>query len=132
MLIRPNWPPVMNAVNGLIDCTTSPDSGSLKVGMGGSFLVSFATRAGVHRLGDCTCGRAACVAGSLRTTVIAGRDRPFHDASGKRREETNAHHHARGALRAAGLFRRPRAAVEGGAAQRWPPRREDHRATCRR
>src|SRR5271154_5820773 len=40
MLIRPNWPPVMNAVNGLIDCTTSPDSGSLKVGMGGSFLVS--------------------------------------------------------------------------------------------
>src|ERR1700680_1642396 len=40
MLTRPNWPPVMNAVNGLIDCTTSPDSGSLKVGMGGSFLVS--------------------------------------------------------------------------------------------
>jgi hypothetical protein len=40
MLISPNWPPVMNAVNGLIDCTTSPDSGSLKVGMRGSFLVS--------------------------------------------------------------------------------------------
>ena len=30
----------MNAVNGLIDWTTSPDSGSLKVGMRGSFLVS--------------------------------------------------------------------------------------------
>ena len=29
----------MNAVNGLIDWTTSPDSGSLKVGMQGSFLV---------------------------------------------------------------------------------------------
>jgi len=29
-------------VNGLIDCTTSPESGSLKVGMRGSFLVSVA------------------------------------------------------------------------------------------
>jgi hypothetical protein len=30
----------MNAVNGLIDWTTSPESGSLKVGMRGSFLMS--------------------------------------------------------------------------------------------
>src|SRR5579863_9171236 len=41
MLISPSWPPVMNAVNGLIDCTTSPDKGSLNVGMrGSSFRVS--------------------------------------------------------------------------------------------
>src|SRR5580704_12667827 len=73
MLTRPNWPPVMNAVNGLIDCTTSPDSGSLKVGMGGSFLVSVQDSAGVHRPGDCTCGRAACVGRvEQRETYAAG------------------------------------------------------------
>src|SRR6187200_1220263 len=41
MLISPNWLPIglRNAVHGLMDWTTSPESGSLKVGMGDSFLV---------------------------------------------------------------------------------------------
>jgi hypothetical protein len=35
MLTRPNWLPIglMKAVNGLMFCTTSPESGSLKTGM---------------------------------------------------------------------------------------------------
>jgi hypothetical protein len=39
-LISPNWLPtgLIQAVNGLIDCTTSPDSGSLNVGMRGSLF----------------------------------------------------------------------------------------------
>jgi hypothetical protein len=40
MLTSPSWPPVMNAVNGLIDCTTSPDNGSLNTGMRGSSILS--------------------------------------------------------------------------------------------
>src|SRR5580704_19066916 len=80
MLIRPNWPPVMNAVNGLIDCTTSPDSGSLKVGMGGSFLVSAQdTRRGspAGRLYWWLSG--LCRTLSLCAAVIAESDPALHD-----------------------------------------------------
>ena len=41
-LTSPSWPPVMNAVNGLIDWTTSPDKGSLNTGMRGSPLLHLA------------------------------------------------------------------------------------------
>jgi hypothetical protein len=50
---EPEWPPVMNAVNGLIDCTTSPDKGSLNTGMRGSSILS------APRRGHCSGGEDA-------------------------------------------------------------------------
>src|SRR5690349_17360269 len=53
MLTSPSWPPVMNAANGLIDWTTSPDRGSLNTGMRGSSILS------APRRGDCSGGEDA-------------------------------------------------------------------------